>query len=90
MSVHSTHVPPPRLSGDDHPDPGEPLKRPLTAVEERDLDALHFAWDDVFDLGYLGGRFLAYRIDAETPIEPLSGATTDELAAAILRDWGSR
>ena len=84
MSVSLTPVPAPR-SGDDSPDPGEPLKRPLTAVEERDLDALRFAWPE-YDAGYSRGRFLACRL---TGGDLLAGATPDELAAAIRADWAA-
>lgn len=86
MSVSMTPVPAPRLSGES-PDPAEPPRRgPLTAVEQRDLEAIRFAWAE-FDVGFAGGEFWALRLATGNL---LSGATTDELAAAILRDWGSR
>lgn len=86
MSVFLTPVPPPRQSGEPA-DPAEPARRgPLTTVEERDLEAIRFSWPE-YDVGYSRGRFLACRL---TGGDLLTGATPDELAAAILADWGTR
>ena len=84
MSVSLTPVPAPR-SGDDSPDPGEPANRRLTPGEERDLEAIRFAWPE-YDAGYSRGRFLACRL---TGGDLLAGATPDELAAAIRADWAT-
>ena len=67
---------------DDSPGTGEPAKR-LTPGEERDLEAIRFAWSE-YDVGYSEGRFLACRL---TGRDLLAGATPDELAAAIHADW---
>lgn len=85
MYVSFASVPEPRLGADGPAEPAKP--RALTAVEERDLAALHFAWDDQFDIGFAGGAFWAMRI---TTGALLTGATADELAAAILLDWSRR
>ena len=61
-----------------------PRSGPFAVDAGAALDALRLTWGSTYDVGFAEDRFLAYRLTGG-PV--LSGATPDELAAAIAADW---